>query len=512
MAFISAADRERFRLARDQMVRIHGADPNVNGVALGLRHRDGRRADEPVVAVYVSRKRPPGLVARDRLLPSSLTVEGSQVPIDVVQAGPFYALGSRTLGLRAPAPSVLEHTERIRPVRTGSSVAHVDVTAGTMGCLVRDNTDDSLQLLSNNHVLANVNQAEVGDAVLQPGPADGGADPDDRVATLTRWIEIDADGNRVDCAIAAPIEDDLVSEEVMDDQMDPVAPNHQAVGLLFAGDCTGRVFGCRMAGVVDELDVTLVAGDDAVAEPDVDMVVEKVGRTTEYTSSVIERVDAEITVDFGDFDAAFIECFEVPGLGHPGDSGSVICVGGDGETHTNDRCPGCLLAGPLGDKYDLPLAGDVEFADRVRDEFLSLTETGRLLIRVFYVNQDMVRGRVEEITVSDTEKAYARTLYDKWRDFAQRALDDPEDPSVVVTQEMLDDYVLALYGLAHHMSDEEYNAGAEFAAIIQELIGQTYQQVLSFLAAENTYDRVDAILRAVPTLDTALPFDGSGRG
>src|SRR3546814_2187586 len=49
----------------------------------------------------------------------------------------------------------------------------------------------------------------MGDAVLQPGTADGGADPTDRIATLARFVEIGfaADSeNRVDGAIAAPVE------------------------------------------------------------------------------------------------------------------------------------------------------------------------------------------------------------------------------------------------------------------------------------------------------------------
>src|SRR3546814_11925718 len=63
-------------------------------------------------------------------------------------------------------------------------------------------------MLSNNHVLANSNDSAVGDAILQPGTADGGADPADRIAPLARFVEIsfaaDAE-NRVDGAIATPL-------------------------------------------------------------------------------------------------------------------------------------------------------------------------------------------------------------------------------------------------------------------------------------------------------------------
>ncbi|MCR3718410.1 hypothetical protein LY15_000371 [Prauserella flava] len=338
MSSDNSAERARRRSARDLLKQSHGSDSNVNGFALGRRRRGGQRMDESVVVVYVSRKDPPELVARDRLLPASVPVDGIDVPVDVVEAGPFYALGSPDVGADESGPDVLEHTERVRPVRTGASIGHVDISAGTVGCLVRDNTDGSRQVLSNNHVLANMNDAEVGDPVVQPGPADGGVDPADRVATLTRWVDVVEDGNRVDCAIAAPTDDALISGEVMDEQMPPVSPEHPAVGLLFAGDCSGRIIGCRMTTVLEELDVTLVAGDAAAAEPEEDMVVEKVGRTTEYTSSVIEDDEVVVMVGFGGITAEFVDCFAVPGFGHAGDSGSIICVGGEGDTRTDNRC------------------------------------------------------------------------------------------------------------------------------------------------------------------------------
>lgn len=93
-----------------------------------------------------------------------------------------------------------------------------------------------------------------------------------------------------------------------------------------------------MTTVLEELDVALMAGDAAAAEPEEDMVVEKVGRTTECTSSVIEDDDAVGMVGFGGITAEFVDCFAVPGFGHAGDSGSVIGVGGEGNTRTDNRC------------------------------------------------------------------------------------------------------------------------------------------------------------------------------
>src|SRR5437764_665059 len=80
-------------------------------------------------------------------------------PTDEIEIGEILAFGS--------------FRQREKPALGGSSVGHVNVTAGTLGCLVMLE-DDSLCILSNNHVLANVNQASVGDKIVQPGKADGG--------------------------------------------------------------------------------------------------------------------------------------------------------------------------------------------------------------------------------------------------------------------------------------------------------------------------------------------------
>lgn len=60
-----------------------------------------------------------------------------------------------------------------RPVPCGVSVGHPQITAGTLGCLVR-NAKGQLFILSNNHVLSNSNSAQLGEPILQPAPSDGG--------------------------------------------------------------------------------------------------------------------------------------------------------------------------------------------------------------------------------------------------------------------------------------------------------------------------------------------------
>ena len=78
------------------------------------------------------------------------------IPTDVIQTGPIRTLQG--------------HTGRIRPAPGGVSIGHRDITAGTLGCLVAKNGQTFI--LSNNHVLANSNEADPGDPILQPGPYD----------------------------------------------------------------------------------------------------------------------------------------------------------------------------------------------------------------------------------------------------------------------------------------------------------------------------------------------------
>jgi hypothetical protein len=97
------------------------------------------------------------------------------------------------------------HRRRNRPLLIGGSVGHVRVTAGTLGCFVTPAAGARNEdfILSNNHVLANENDAAAGDAVLQPGKADGGHAGRDVVGELSRFVRLKPKNNRVDAALAS---------------------------------------------------------------------------------------------------------------------------------------------------------------------------------------------------------------------------------------------------------------------------------------------------------------------
>src|SRR3712207_7406328 len=57
--------------------------------------------------------------------------------------------------------------------------------SGTLGCLVTDNKD--LFVLSNNHVLARMNQIQLNTKIIQPSNEFGGDPKTDIIATLIRY-------------------------------------------------------------------------------------------------------------------------------------------------------------------------------------------------------------------------------------------------------------------------------------------------------------------------------------
>jgi hypothetical protein len=217
-------------------------------------------------------------------------------------------------------------TDRERPAPCGVSLGHPAVSAGTLGCLVRDRADGALCILSNNHVLANENEAALGDATLQPGPADGGRAPGDAIGSLRRFVELELTAearNRVDCAVAEVADETDVVHRVKDGLTPPPEPGHPAVGLLFAGAETRTLLN-PIGEVLRRLEVELVEGPGAAAEATFDAEVEKVGRTTEHTTGRVMELDVTVQVRYSRAVATFEGQVATTGMSAGGDSGSIV--------------------------------------------------------------------------------------------------------------------------------------------------------------------------------------------
>src|SRR5918999_3960331 len=183
---------------------------NLVGVGYGVKWTKGEPTGKPAVLALVRQKVDKDELSKDDMIPQKI----GDMPTDVLAVGELIAGQAEPLEVGA-----LALAERVRPASGGYSVGHVSITAGTIATCVYDQlgtpTDpigipNRYYILSNNHVLANSNNSNLGDPVLQPGPFDGGSNPADRIAKLSRFIRITFDPpvpradhrNLVDAALA----------------------------------------------------------------------------------------------------------------------------------------------------------------------------------------------------------------------------------------------------------------------------------------------------------------------
>lgn len=294
-----------------------GAAGNIQGVAIGAGSdsADVSSAEPglPALTIYVAE--PTSVDGVKSALVDSMGIRaasGDRVPVQVVVTGLIDAQ---------------PHRFRERPAPGGMSVAHFKVTAGTIGCLAVGRSaprNARLMILSNNHVLANSNNAVFGDCICQPGPFDGGRCPQDQIAILERFVPINfAAGavNYVDCATGW------------------AWPDRVRRKLVYLSGGAHAYF--RIGG--------------APVLPALGMLVGKSGRTTQLTQGRITGLGATINVNYGGGRVAqFRDQIAIQGTGGlfsaGGDSGSSIW------TWNPQRSPvGLLFAG----------GGNVTFANRM---------------------------------------------------------------------------------------------------------------------------------------------------
>ncbi|MEK7682515.1 MAG: hypothetical protein AAB321_00515 [Chloroflexota bacterium] len=312
-------EAETVRQAKERFKEAILQKPNVVGVGYGFKEIRGRRTTDLCVVALVRVKIPRSALAEQELVPTR--VEG--VPTDVVEVGVLRALQART--------------DRWRPAPGGVSVGHFKVTAGTLGAPVRDRATGDRLILSNNHVLANSNQANLGDPILQPGAIDGGSPSSDTLARLERFVQIQFNQQPPTCGIAkavAAVANFLARlvgsrHRLRVIQEDPLAVNRVDAAVarpLNPGDLLGEI-----------LDIGEV--HDTVP-PTLGMAVRKSGRTTAFTTGQVTVIETTVTVNYGESRTARFEGQIVTSpMSQGGDSGSLLV---DGESA---RGVGLLFAG-----------------------------------------------------------------------------------------------------------------------------------------------------------------------
>lgn len=279
--------------------------PNVVGVGIGRRVKGNEQTNELCLSVLVADKIAVEGLAAEALVPSTL----GNVPTDVVQIGTVRAN-------QVP-------TGKFRPAPGGVSIGHFQISAGTLGCIVRDRTTGARLILSNNHVLANSNDAQAGDPIIQPGGADGGSVANDHIANLERFCTIDfGESSGSSCGIAstyANIGNAFANFLGSRHRVSVMQANPQAVNLVDAAVARPLVDG-------DVLDEILNIGEiSGTTEGVLGMQIRKSGRTTGYTTGVITTVEATVSVNYGSGRVATFENQLISGpMSEGGDSGSLI--------------------------------------------------------------------------------------------------------------------------------------------------------------------------------------------
>ena len=313
------AERSVVKSAKESHKAEILSKPNVVGVGMGYKEVHGRVTDELVIKTLVRQKVPLAGLPAQAVIPQQ--VDG--IPTDVVAVGEIKAQQSRT--------------DRYRPAPGGVSIGHFQVTAGTFGCVVRDRATSTRLILSNNHVLANSNNATPGDAILQPGAIDGGNIDEDIIAYLERFYPIHFNTEPGSCSFAqtfADLGNALASLTGSKHRLLPYQEDPDVYNLVDAAVAKPINDG----DILDEiLEIGVVSG---TVEGFLGMAIRKSGRTTELTTGEINVVDATVDVSYGVGKVARFENQFVSGpMSQGGDSGSLI-VAADSQ-----QAVGLLFAG-----------------------------------------------------------------------------------------------------------------------------------------------------------------------
>jgi len=303
--------KDTLKRNRDQLL----TRANVVATGVGYKITVGQKTSNLSIVCSVTHKVAESQLTSQDLVPK--TLEGT--PTDVVQTGIIRALQSPT--------------DKIRPAPGGVSIGHKDITAGTLGCLVKKN--DQIFILSNNHVLANSNQAEIGDPILQPGPYDGGSYPDDHIANLEEFVPVEFIGLDSDCPFAIATTSFLNGiATLLGSHIRMKAINQQAVDNLVDAAIARPL---NPSDVSDEiLEIGTIQGS---AEAELGMAIKKSGRTTGLTTGVVEQVDVSVNVQYGEGKIAlFTDQLMAGAMSQGGDSGSAVL-------DDTNRLVGLLFAG-----------------------------------------------------------------------------------------------------------------------------------------------------------------------
>src|SRR5919106_489672 len=151
--------------------------PNVIGTATGYRQKGGEFSTDVCVQVFVESNYSVDRLPSGSVVPNAVTAEGDRtVRTDVIESVPL---------------DTFQDTTRYRPLPGGCSIGpQQSVSAGTLGGWACDNSDDAIVLMTNNHVISNLDTLPAVTGICQPGRLDGGTFPADQIGTIKRHVSL----------------------------------------------------------------------------------------------------------------------------------------------------------------------------------------------------------------------------------------------------------------------------------------------------------------------------------
>ncbi|OAB26076.1 hypothetical protein PMSD_26340 [Paenibacillus macquariensis subsp. defensor] len=267
LATFLAAHAMKERMSRQMLARS-----DVHGIGVG--YHDPRNPKKGAAVIIYITSFSPTMIRISSTMAMRVKGKAVIVPVRFVKSGKMQAY--------------VDYKKRIRPIPAGYSVGTTG-GSGTVGLIVTNVPKANQRyIFSNNHVLNPTNSSSFTE-ILQPGGADNGRLGRDTVGRLYRYVKLQKNKiNRVDIALAIPRANCLLS------------PRYATIGVLPGYVTTYRV-GERF---------------------------KKVGRTSGLVNGVVDSINTDIQIDYGDsigmlnFKNQTVIKGRKP-LSLPGDSGSV---------------------------------------------------------------------------------------------------------------------------------------------------------------------------------------------
>jgi len=268
---------------------------NVVLVYTGRKVVGGLDVGRPAIRVGVTKKLPLTQLKPDDQIPK--TFEGMETDV-----------------YEDKMPKALR-TGRYRPMPGGVSGGHPNISAGTLSPMTIHGVK---YIISCCHVLANSNDADLGDQTWQPGAYDGGQ-ASDTIGHLLRWVELHFEDDETTCPIA----------NMAIRFLNFFAKLFHSHRRAYTKSVEFNTVDAALSRAIDDNDLSDEILDIGVptgfAEAHISDSIKKSGRTTAVTHGTVLDTEGAAKVDYGSNGVAMFEDQIITTkIAEGGDSGSLV--------------------------------------------------------------------------------------------------------------------------------------------------------------------------------------------